>query len=144
MLAPSLDTPSGSGGQARAGGAWGSTSRTIIDHDWRPLGFFAAARPDSARALPLPGGALARDLVVHDNVLYVLASTQPTSRSTRVHVFGTRDLQSFAEVCFFDAETFARSFETLNGDFYFGLGCDPDLLQPQTGRILKVPASALS
>jgi len=116
----------------------------IIDHDWRPLGLFAAARADSARPLPLPGGALARDLLVHDDVLYALASTQPSAQSTRVHVFATRDLESFAEVCFFDAETFARSFETLNGDFYFGLGCDPDHLQGQTGRILKVPASALS
>jgi len=74
------------------------------------------------RPLPLPGGALARDLLVHDDVLYALASTQPSAQSTRVHVFATRDLESFAEVCFFDAETFARSFETLNGDFYFGLG----------------------
>lgn len=118
-------------------------AQKIIDHDWTPLGLFAAARPDSARALPLPGGALARDLLVHDDVLYALASTQPSARSTRVHVFATRDLVTFTEVCFFDAETFARSFEMLDGDFYFGLGCDPELLHPHTGRILKVPASAL-
>jgi len=118
-------------------------AQKIIDHDWAPLGLFAAAQPDSARALPLPGGALARDLVVHDDVLYALASTQPSARSTRVHVFATRDLATFTEVCFFDAETFARSFEMLDGDFYFGLGCDPELLHPHTGRILKVPASAL-
>jgi len=115
----------------------------MIDHDWAPLGLFAAARPDSARALPLPGGALARDLLVHDDVLYALASTQPSATSTRVHVFATRDLMSFSEVCFFDAGTFARSFEMLEGDFYFGLGCDPELLHPHTGQILKVPASAL-
>ena len=118
-------------------------AQKIIDHDWAPLGLFAAAQADSARALPLPGGALARDLVVHDDVLYALASTQPSARSTRVHVFATRDLVTFTEVCFFDAETFARSFEMLGGDFYFGLGCDPELLHPHTGRILKVPASAL-
>lgn len=118
--------------------------RRIIDHDWTPLGLFAAANADSARALPLPGGALARDLVVRDDVLYVLASTQPSARSTRVDVFATRDLTTFTEICFFDAETFARSFETLDGDFYFGLGCDPEALHPHTGRILKVPASALS
>ncbi|MGZ6124416.1 MAG: WD40/YVTN/BNR-like repeat-containing protein [Myxococcales bacterium] len=119
-------------------------ARQIIDHDWSPLGLFAAAQPDSARALPLPGGALPRDVLVHDDTLYALASTQPSARSTRVHVFATRDLQSFSEICFFDAETFARSFEMLNGDFYFGLGCDPELLQAHTGRILKVPASALA
>jgi hypothetical protein len=60
-----------------------------------------------------------------------------------VHVFATRDLVNFSEVCFFDTETFARSFELVDGDFYFGLGCDPELLHPHTGRILKVPASAL-
>ena len=118
-------------------------AKKIIDHDWAPLGLFAAPRADSARALPLPGGALARDLVVHDDVLYALASTQPRPRSTRVHVFATRDLAAFTEVCFFDAETFARSFEMLDGAFYFGLGCDPEMLHPHTGCILKVPASAL-
>ncbi|HZX96620.1 MAG TPA: hypothetical protein VFE90_19030 [Myxococcales bacterium] len=115
----------------------------IIDHDWAPLGLFHAASVDSARALPLPGGALPRDLLVHDDVLYALGVTQPGARSTRVHVFATRDLVNFSEVCFFDAQTFARSFELLDGDFYFGLGCDPELLQPHTGRILKVPVSAL-
>jgi hypothetical protein len=118
--------------------------RQIIDHDWAPIGLFAAAQPDSARALPLPGAALPRDLRVHDETLYVLASTQPSPRSTRVHVFASRDLQSFSELCFFDAQTFARAFEMLDGNFYFGLGCDPELLQPHTGRILKVPASALA
>jgi len=118
--------------------------RKLIDHDWTPVGLFAAAQPDSARALPLPGGELARDLLVHDDVLYALASTQPSASSTRVHVLATRDLESFSEVCFFDVETFARSFEMLDGAFYFGLGCDPERLQPQTGRILKVPASSLS
>ena len=108
------------------------------------MGLFAAAQPDSARALPLPGGALARDLLVHDDVLHALASTRPSAQSTRVHVFATRDLESFSEVCFFDSATFARSFEMLDGDFYFGLGCDPERLRPETGRILKVPASALS
>jgi hypothetical protein len=118
-------------------------ARQIIDHDWAPLGLFAAAQPDSARALPLPGGALPRDLLVHDDALHVLASTQPSPRTTRVHVFATRDLESFAELCSFEAETFARSFEMLEGDLYFGMGCDPELLQPQTGQILKLPASAL-
>jgi hypothetical protein len=83
-------------------------------------------------------------LLVHDDTLYLLASSQPSARSTRVHVFASRDLQSFSEICFFDAQTFARSFEMLNGDLYFGLGCDPELLQSHTGRILKVPASALA
>ena len=35
------------------------------------------------------------------------------------------------------------SFEMLDGAFYFGLGCDPEMLHPHTGCILKVPASAL-
>ena len=118
--------------------------RTLIDHDWTPVGLFAAAQPDSARALPLPGGALARDLLVDHDVLYALASSQPSASSTRVQVFATRDLESFSEICLFDAGTFARSFEMLDGDLYFGLGCDPERLRPETGRILKVPASALS
>ena len=60
-----------------------------------------------------------------------------------MHVFATRDLINFSEDYFFAAQTFARSFELLDGDSYFGLGCDAELLHPHTDRILKITASAL-
>jgi hypothetical protein len=39
---------------------------------------------------------------------------------------------------------FCAECEQARRDLYFGLGCDPERLRPETGRILKVLASALS
>jgi hypothetical protein len=113
-------------------------ARKIIDHDWAPLGLFAATAADEARKLPLPGGALPRALAVHGGVLHALASSAVTTTETRMHVFATSDLQHWEELFHFDADTFARSFELLGEDFYFGIGCDPERLNDHTGRILKV------
>jgi hypothetical protein len=42
----------------------------------------------------------------------------------------------------FKTTAFARSFELLNGDFYFGLGSDNDDVRPETGDILRLAAPA--
>lgn len=114
-----------------------------LDHDWIPVGLFAAGASGNARLLPLPGGARPRDLLVRDGTLHVLASTDDGGRGTIVHVFTSRDLQEWTEALRFRADTFARSFEILGGDYYFGLGSEADRLTDSTGRILRVPASAL-
>ena len=52
----------------------------------------------------------------------------------------------------FYSSTFARSFEILNNDFYFGLGCEvkntkywrENELVPETGQILRVVGTALN
>jgi hypothetical protein len=44
----------------------------------------------------------------------------------------------------FQEPTFARSFEILNGDFYFGLGCDISPLPAETGSILRIRNVSLS
>jgi len=93
-------------------------------------------------AAPLPGGALPRDFLVDSGKIYALASTRPAPDKARVHVFVSADLDKWDEVLRFDAETFARSFELLGPDFYLGLGCDPEMLKPATGTILKVPSAA--
>ncbi len=71
----------------------------------------------------------------------------PTGEAgVEVAVIGSRDLREWFEVLHFTASTFARAFEILNGDFYFGLGCDVKSrsewsskeLSPDTGRLLRV------
>lgn len=53
------------------------------------------------------------------------------------------DLTVWDELFYFKSISFARSFELLNGDFYFGIGCEIDdpknwhqnELAPNTGNI---------
>jgi hypothetical protein len=120
----------------------------IIDHDWAPHGLFAAAKINQARGVPLPGSAMPRALLASDDggTLYALASLQPDEDTTRVAVFATQDaaLEDWKELFFFEADTFARSFAILDGDFYLGLGCDPELLRDHTGLIVRVPKESFT
>jgi hypothetical protein len=61
-----------------------------------------------------------------------------------VHLFATKDLKTWTETLRFTSDTFARSFEQLGGDFYFGLGSEPDRLVASTGKILRVKSAALA
>ena len=115
----------------------------IYDHDWRPLGLYSASaaqdkkHPLHPAALALPEGALPRDVLVgKDDRLYVLASTV-SGKNVVSHVFSTKDVKSWKEELRFSKATFARSFDRLGGDYYFGLGSDPDHLSDETGTILR-------
>ncbi|MBS2021260.1 MAG: hypothetical protein JST92_02545 [Deltaproteobacteria bacterium] len=123
-------------------------ARKIIDHDWSPLGLFAAQKVNQARGVPLPGGALPRAILTSSDglTLYVLASLQLDPETTHVAVFATTDWQllKWTELFWFEAGTFARSFALHKGDFYLGLGSDPERLHDDTGLLLRVPKAAYS
>jgi len=112
-----------------------------IDHNWKAVGMFATADCRTAHHVSLPA-QVPHDLLVYQGKLYVLAS-DPESAGHRVHVYVTTDGASFTEVLNFLAPTFARSFEIVDGDFYFGLGSEAETLHPDTGRIVRVRATAL-
>ena len=64
-----------------------------------------------------------------------------------MRVLETCDFKTSKEVLRFETPTFARSFDLLGGDFYFGLGCEIDKhlwskkdLHPATGEIFRVKA----
>lgn len=114
-------------------------ARQLIDHDWDPIGLFAIGADLTPRKLSLPGNATARDLLVEGGKLHALASSKEGGKLL-VQVFATADLKTWTEELRFVAPTFARSFEKLGGDWYFGLGSDPLELNAATGRILKVAA----
>ena len=58
----------------------------------------------------------------------------------------TNDLQNWQTILEFSSPTFARSFEILNGDFYFGLGGEildsfdlqEEEVSSKTGELLRV------
>jgi len=108
--------------------------------NWNAVGLYAAGTLTNVRKLEVPGKPF--DILVRNGTCYVLSSTGEVSTDGKdqvvVMVHETRNLSDWKETLRFRCETFARSFEILDGDFYFGLGCDVSPLPEATGQILRV------
>lgn len=119
------------------------------DHQFIPFGLFVASSLKNGgvdvRQIEVPTGTRPWDLMVRDDKVYVLLDS-PAERGRSVRVMASAELNDWEEVLRFRASTFARSFETLDGYFYFGLGCtiaDPgnwtaDELASDAGETLRV------
>ena len=107
-----------------------------IDHNWKAVGMFATTDCRSVRHLALPAQT-PHDLLVYQGTLYVLAS-DIEGAGQRVRVFATTNGSTFTEVLNFLSTTFARSFEIVDGDFFFALGSEAESLHPDTGRIVRI------
>jgi hypothetical protein len=105
----------------------------------QPVGLFAASNSQDVRPIELPPGAAPRAIVAADARLLVLAS-RPSGEGYENIVIETRDLVQWREAFRFRTPTFARAFEVLDGDVYFGLGSTQSNVSPQTGEILRLPA----
>lgn len=92
-----------------------------------------------ARRVALPDAkALPTDVLARDGKVYVLTYTRLSANSYINRVYQTTDLGTWNEVLRFKQDTYAKSFEEYDGDFYFGLGTDPDVLSPSSGKLLRV------
>lgn len=113
------------------------------DHQWLPGGLYMATDINNAQKISLPEQkALPMDIIVRGNIAYVLAYVKKSNNEYTNIVYKSGDLVSWSELFRFKTDTFARSFEELNGDFYFGLGCYTDYLPQSTGTILLVNSTA--
>ena len=122
------------------------------DHQAIPFGVFVAdsleAGETAIRQISLPAGLRPWDLLIRDQALYVLSDSASTT-DRQVQVFRTQDLEKLTFALSFDVPTFARSFEILQDQLYFGLGGewrDPEVqsvkgeqLPPCIGWILRTP-----
>jgi hypothetical protein len=121
------------------------------DHQSVPFGVYAAYSLEqghpNVKRLPLPKDSKPWDLLLNDNYLYILTAKQyGSSFVIRVFRSPASDLAACSEVFRFTGKTFARSFEMLDGDFYFGLGGEienpkrwrQEELSPETGQILRL------
>lgn len=120
------------------------------DHHFIPFGLFYANNLEldniTVRRLKIYNGAKVWDFIIRNDVLYVLLEKKVDNNSIEISVLATKDMQNWQSVLSFYSTTFARSFEILNDDFYFGLGSEiEDILNwnkedisSVTGEIIRV------
>jgi hypothetical protein len=112
---------------------------TYNDQQMLPKAIVALDSLTSSFKVTLPSAAaIPMDLLLRGNDLYALAYIREGLARYKIIVYKTSDLINWAEVVSFYHETFARSFEELNGDLYLGLGCNTEYLPGSTGTILRV------
>jgi len=96
----------------------------------------------STVSLPNPS-AEAIDIINRNNdtFAYILANVKNRNDYT-VIVYKTVNFINFETICSFRFDTFARSFEEHNKNFYFGMGTmdgEPGTLSELSGTIIKIP-----
>ena len=119
------------------------------DHQFFPFGLYHAEnlKKGSVKisSVPIPQNSLIWDLLIKDDAIFILISSQ-LGELHRVTVLKSHNLKNWQEVLNFESPAFARSFEFLNGDLYFGLGCElmnpsrwsqKELVYP-TGILMKI------
>src|SRR5260370_26184600 len=88
-----------------------------------PFGLYKATDVLQAQVITLPvANVKPMDLLAGgDGTVYVVAQSGSAGSYTN-YVFSSTDLNNWTEAFRFASTTFVRSFEYVNGQFYFGLG----------------------
>lgn len=98
------------------------------DHQIDPVGAYTAVDGPSAfkaERIPLPAGAKPWYTMVAGNKVYLLWSTFNETKHKYInHLSESFDGRMFQEILRFEADSFARSAEYLDGYLYFGLGTE--------------------
>lgn len=124
---------------------------THNDHQFLPFGVYIATSLAEGHIqvdkIPIPDKYKPWDLLHKDGYLYVLTAKQ-NSDNVNIKILRSpmNDPENLREMFEFNASTFARSFEILDNDFYFGLGSEienskrwrQEELSPVTGQILRI------
>ncbi|MHB8809358.1 MAG: hypothetical protein ACYC9M_05020 [Desulfobulbaceae bacterium] len=122
------------------------------DHQFLPFGLFLGTSFKENRIavqrICLPLQYRPWDILVHEGFVYLLVEQVGHWGQTVVRVLRAPKgkLSDWKEYLHFAAPTFARSFEILQGNFYFGLGSEiireknwqQGELKPETGAIIRV------
>jgi len=107
--------------------------RVHNDHQIAPVAAFVAVPPRNvpddefhpfkASRIDLPEGAKPWSTMVLDDKVYILWSTKDGEKTVN-HLSASTNALYFSEILSFQANTFARSVEYLDGFLYFGLGTE--------------------
>ena len=117
-----------------------------VNYSDAPLGAYVAVdgpKCFKAERIKLPAGAQPWYTMAVGSKVYLLWSTPDGKKAKFVnHVSATSDGKSFTELFSFEAPTFARSMEYLDGFVYFGLGTEVKEHGHFEGNSLKLKFSA--
>lgn len=109
------------------------------DHQYIPDLMYCSSEIGISKEITLPDPySVPIDILIRDTISYVLAYKKISSNNYINYVFSSNDQIKWTEVLRFTQPTFSRSFEEVNGDFYFGLGCDYMSVSDSTGKILRI------
>ncbi|MGD8780169.1 MAG: hypothetical protein PVH88_14540 [Ignavibacteria bacterium] len=120
------------------------------DHQHLPFGLYIAEKLDGkvekVNKIELPEGFMPWDIIHRNDMTYVLLNKEINEEEYVTMIYASNDLERWERVLEFNYTTFSRSFEIVNDDFYFGLGCEiqnpqewsEEELRKETGTILKV------
>ncbi|RJX23808.1 MAG: hypothetical protein C4563_01175 [Desulfobulbus sp.] len=116
-----------------------------------PFGFFLASsfgKEDvDVRRIKLPLAFTPRDFLVRGDNLYFLCTEKAGNGFVQKIITTTvQDIKNYQVLFQFSSTAFARSFEEIDGDFYFGLGSDvrssrkwaSEEIDPDTGKIIRI------
>jgi hypothetical protein len=129
-------------------------SVTYNDHQHFPIGLYRASSLNFVRQIPLEFGFIPWDVMVKGRVAYVLSARQDAPQQFTIRVQKSPDLLNWETVLEFKRPAFARSFERINDDFYFGMGIEwrQESQAPQftflgspeeSGKIYRIKGTAL-
>jgi len=119
------------------------------DHQSIPFGAYVAtggSKSFRVQEIKIPDSACPWDIIVQDGSAYLLLQDESKDKDCIIRVWTSKNLQNWSELFHFKYNTFARSFELLDGDFYFGMGCEvkdaakwsQDELKPESGNIIRI------
>ncbi len=96
------------------------------DYGNQYYGLYRTTGPGSSSKISFPAKVLPMDLITRPDGVYLLSANVNTLGQivNTVYKFDA-NLSTYTEVFHFTAPAFARSFEEVNGDWYFGLGDSP-------------------
>lgn len=101
---------------------------------------------DEAEFIAFPNAnAVGEDMIVIDEVLYVLTNEKISNTQFKTQVYTSTnpstDQTNWTEVLHYFSSNMARSFEYLNGYFYFGKGCNFGDDINQCGELIRIPTN---
>ena len=126
------------------------TAKKHNDHQSLPKKLFITKENNNkliTKNIKLPKKYIPRDILIRSNNIFILISTINDNKTeVKVLKYRYNIFNKYKEIISFKYDTFARSFEEVNGNFYFGMGCEiknPNKwslkeLNQSCGNILKV------
>ncbi len=113
-------------------------AKGINDHQWDSKGLFYSTNLTDGYLINFSGSALPMDIIENNGSVYVLGYNLINSTHYVNILARSENLLTWEEVLRFNSTTFARSFEILDGEYYFGMGTNTTSMSNESGKIYHI------